>query len=232
MINVVERANTTDLKNFQMVGSALMTKVNIMQTGQNTVIVAMNGRKRIMKFKVGDKVRVRKDLNIDKRYGFLYVTDEMIKEKAVTIAYVYDGYYGIKEDVFMWTDEMFEGLVDDELTAEEAIKIQAEMCRMLCEDCPIRKEKGTYGCITFRVKHPDEVLEIFKQWKKEIKAEIVDLIKIMKEEGDSTTCIYAYEIDAKEENIDEKMDELVKQHYEENGGKIYAKFERICRVKS
>lgn len=42
MINVVERANTTDLKNFQMVGSALMTKVNIMQTGQNTVIVAMN----------------------------------------------------------------------------------------------------------------------------------------------------------------------------------------------
>lgn len=209
-----------------------MTKVNIMQTGQNTVIVAMNGRKRIMKYKVGDKVRVRKDLNIDKRYGFLYVTDEMIKEKTVTIAYVYDGYYGIKEDVFMWTDEMFEGLVDDELTAEEAIKIQAEMCRMLCEDCPIRKEKGTYDCITFRVKHPDEVLEIFKQWKKEIKAEIVDLIKIMKEEGDSTTCIYAYEIDAKEENIDEKMDELVKQHYEENGGKIYAKFERICRVKS
>lgn len=185
-----------------------------------------------MKYKVGDKVRVRKDLNIDKRYGFLYVTDEMIKEKTVTIAYVYDGYYGIKEDVFMWTDEMFEGLVDDELTAEEAIKIQAEMCRMLCEDCPIRKEKGTYDCITFRVKHPDEVLEIFKQWKKEIKAEIVDLIKIMKEEGDSTTCIYAYEIDAKEENIDEKMDELVKQHYEENGGKIYAKFERICRVKS
>lgn len=54
----------------------------------------------------------------------------------------------------------------------------------------------------------------------------------MKEEGDSTTCIYAYEIDAKEENIDEKMDELVKQYYEENGGKIYAKFERLCRVKS
>lgn len=37
---------------------------------------------------------------------FLYATDEMIKKKIVTIAYVYDGYYGIKEDVFMWTDEM------------------------------------------------------------------------------------------------------------------------------
>ena len=220
-----------------MVGSALMTKVNIMQTGQNTVIVAMNGRKRIMKYKVGDKVRVRKDLNIDKRYGFLYVTDEMIKEKTVTIAYVYDGYYGIKEDVFMWTDEMFEGLVEDELTAEEAIKIQAEMCRMLCENCPIRKEKGTYDCITFRVKHPDEVLKILKQQKKEyekkkIKTEIVDLIKVMKEVCDDETCIYDYEIDTNEENVDEKMNELVKQYYEENGGKIYAKFERLCRVKS
>ena len=190
-----------------------------------------------MKYKVGDKVRVRKDLNIDKRYGFLYVTDEMIKKKTVTIAYVYDGYYGIKEDVFMWADEMFEGLVEDELTAEEAIKIQAEMCRMLCENCPIRKEKGTYDCITFRVKHPDEVLKILKQQKKEyekkkIKTEIVDLIKVMKEVCDDETCIYAYEIDTNEENVDEKMNELVKQYYEENGGKIYAKFERLCRVKS
>lgn len=34
-----------------------------------------------MKYKVGDKVRVREDLNIDKRYDFLYATDEMIKKK-------------------------------------------------------------------------------------------------------------------------------------------------------
>ena len=44
MINVVERANTTDLKIFQMVGSALMTEVNILKTGWNTVIVAKNGK--------------------------------------------------------------------------------------------------------------------------------------------------------------------------------------------
>lgn len=54
----------------------------------------------------------------------------------------------------------------------------------------------------------------------------------MKEENDSETCIYAYEIDTSKENIDEKMDELVKQYYEENEGKIYAKCERICRAKS
>ena len=85
--------------------------------------------------------------------------------------------------------------------------------------------------------NPELVVEILKQLKKEhekkeIETEIVDLIRIMKEEGDSETCIYVYKIDTEEENVDEKMDELVKQHYEENGGKIYAKFERICRVKS
>lgn len=67
--------------------------------------------------------------------------------------------------------------------------------------------------------------------KKEIETEIVDLIRIMKEQGDSLTCKYTYEIDINEEDVDEKMDELVKQYYEENGGKIYAKFERICRLK-
>ncbi len=164
----------------------------------------------------------------------------MIKKKTVTIAYVYDGYYGIKEDVFMWTDEMFEGLVEDELTAEEAIMLRFEMCENAsCCDCKLSGRNNGAGipCNEFSKKYPERVVEILKQQKKnhekkEIETEIVDLIRIMKEEGDSTTCIYAYEIDAKEENIDEKMDELVKQYYEENGGKIYVKFERICRVKN
>lgn len=196
------------------------------------------GRKQ-MKYKVGDKVRVREDLSIDEKYGFLYAIDEMIKKKIVTIAYVYDGYYGIKEDVFMWTDEMFEGLVEDELTAEEAIRIFGEICcETRCTDeCPIYKAKKGMSCRKFRKDKPEEVLEILKQRKKEhekkeIKTEIVDLIKVMKEVCDDETCIYAYEIDTNEENVDEKMNELVKQYYEENGGKIYAKFERLCRVKS
>lgn len=193
-----------------------------------------------MKYKVGDKVRVREDLNIDKGYGFLYATDEMIKKKTVTIAYVYDGYYGIKEDVFMWTDEMFEGLVEDELTAEEAIILRSEMCgNTSCCDCKLSgRNNGTgISCNEFSKKYPERVIEILKQQKKthekkEIKTEIVDFIKVMKEVCDDETCIYAYEIDINEEDVDEKMNELVKQYYEENGGKIYAKFERLCRVKS
>ena len=127
----------------------------------------------------------------------------------------------------------------DGLTAEEAIKIQAEMCRSIsnCKDCPICKEKNGYSCDFFKAEYPERAVEILKQWKKdhekkEIETEIVDLIKVMKEVCDDEKCIYAYEIDTNEEDVDEKMGELVKQHYEENGGKIYAKFERLCRVKS
>lgn len=197
------------------------------------------GSERIMKYKVGDKVRVREDLNIDEMYGALDVVDEMLKKKIVTIKSVHDGYYKIVEDDYQWIDEMFEGLVEDELTAEEAIRIHAEMCNSIsgCVNCPLNEEKDGYCCESFKVEHPDEVAKTFKQWKKnyekkEIKTEIVDLIKIMKEVYDDETCIYAYEIDTNEEDVDEKMDELVKQYYEKNGGKIYAKFERLCRVKS
>ena len=193
-----------------------------------------------MKYKVGDKVRVRSDLKISVLYGNLCVLDEMLKKKIVTIASVHDGYYKVVEDEYEWTDEMFEGLVEDELTAEEAIKMLGDMCIIGCEICKLRelyKESGYSLCADYRREHPDKVVEILKQRKKEyekkeIETEIVDLIRIMKEEGDSATCIYTHEIDAKEKNIYEKMDELVKQYYEENGGKIYAKFERICRVKS
>lgn len=197
----------------------------------------------MMKYKVGDKVRIRRDLNEnmgDDKYG---VTEEMANKagSVVTILSVYDDSYGIVESGWYWTDEMLEGLVvEDELTAEEAIILRAEMCKnTLCSECRFGKRNNgeRIECCDFSQKYPERVVEILKQWKKEhkkkeVETEIVDLIRIMKEEGVSTTCIYAYEIDAKEENVDEKMDELVKQHYEENGGKIYAKFERLCRVKS
>ena len=195
-----------------------------------------------MKYKVGDRVRIRKDLNKDLSDVKYFVEEEMVSKagSVVTIDSVFDDSYRIVEFGWYWTDEMFEGLAEDELTAEEAIRLKAKMCEnTLCAECKFCKRNNGEDifCSEFLQKYPEQVVEALKQWKrdhekKEVETEFVYLIRVMKEEGDSETCIYAYEIDAKEENIDEKMDELVKQYYEENGGKIYAKFERICRVKS
>lgn len=49
------------------------------------------------------------------------------KGSVVTISEVGQTCYQIEgdEEGWSWTDEMFEGLVEEELTAEEAIRIQA-----------------------------------------------------------------------------------------------------------
>jgi len=62
-----------------------------------------------MKYKVGDKVRVRNDLEVGKIYG-TYFNEDMAKliGKEVTISNVGGCYYNIKEDGWNWTDEMFE----------------------------------------------------------------------------------------------------------------------------
>lgn len=195
-----------------------------------------------MKYKVGDKVRVRSDLKAYEIYGSNMLTKSMEKfvGKTVTISGVGITSYTIEEmEVAYWTDEMFEP-VEEELTAEEAIKIQAEMCRsVMCKDCTINKfgYDTRYGCCEYRSKNPDKVLKILKQWKKEhekkqVEIEIAYIIRVMKEEGDDETCIYTYEVDISKEDINEKMKELVKKCYEEHGGKIYAKYECIYRVKS
>lgn len=197
-----------------------------------------------MKYKVGDKVRVRSDLYDDGIYGGYDFSEEMerYKGKIVTIISTGRDYYETEEDdtKYAWTDEMFEGLKEEELTAEEAIKIQAEMCRsVMCKDCAIEKLRyDSYcNCAEYRSKNPDKVIEILKQWKKEhekkqVETEIAYIIRVMKEEGDDEICIFTYEVDISKEDINEKMKELVKKCYEEHGGKVYAKYECIYRVKS
>lgn len=67
-----------------------------------------------IKYKVGDKVRVRKDLVHGEKYDGISFYMDGWKDKIVTISFVGSDYYEIAEDEdkWCWTDEMFEGVVE------------------------------------------------------------------------------------------------------------------------
>ena len=95
-----------------------------------------------MKYKDGDKVRVRSDLYDDRVYGGYDFSEEMESYKGKIVTIISNGrdYYEIEEDdtKYAWTDEMFEP-VEEELTAEEAIKVLADMCTRECKNCELGK---------------------------------------------------------------------------------------------
>lgn len=76
-----------------------------------------------MKYKIGDKVLVRSDLEEGKTYGVEVVMSDMLffKGKIVTIEHVdHPDYYRIKEDPdqWHWTDEMFSEKTSEEVKSE------------------------------------------------------------------------------------------------------------------
>lgn len=192
-----------------------------------------------MKYKVGDKVKVRSDLEENKGYGGWYTSESMVKMcgEIVTIREVRSSSYELEENGFMWTDEMFEGLVEEELTAEEATRILGEIC---CENkcyngCPIGKARGKMSCHFFRRDKPKEVIEILKQWKKDhekkpIKTESVGIVRVIEDTGFRRKCVYEEELTERENPMDAK-ERVLKEYCQKHAGKFFTVFESICRVK-
>jgi len=191
-----------------------------------------------MKYKAGDKVKVRSNLKTSVLYDGLCAIDEMIKKKIVTITSVYDGYYKVVEDDYMWTDEMFEGLVEDELTAEEAIILRSEMCaNTSCRGCKLSGHNNGTGtsCNEFSKKYPERVIEILKQQKKEhekkpIEMESVGIVRVIEDTGDIKKCVYEEELTERENPVDAKK-RVLKEYCQKHDGKFFTVFESICRVK-
>lgn len=63
-----------------------------------------------MKFKIGDRVRVKKDLKYNNFYGGVRVNEEMVnnKGKILTIIGIDNGAYLVEGSQWFWADEMFE----------------------------------------------------------------------------------------------------------------------------
>ena len=87
-----------------------------------------------MKYKVGDKVRVRKDLVVNNEYnGVLYISRmDKFKDEKCVITNIRDQRYQIN-NFYWWTDEMLEPIYDDEKLLEYALE-KLEMTKEELED--------------------------------------------------------------------------------------------------
>lgn len=127
-----------------------------------------------MKYKVGDKVRVRRDLEEYGQYG-KYGANRNMAELHGSIVEIKkveneEQRYEINDNLYYWTDEMFEGLAEEELTAEEAIRLKCEMCESIsCSECKFSRLNNGEDlfCNKFLEKYPEKVIETLKQRKKE-----------------------------------------------------------------
>ena len=83
-----------------------------------------------MKYKVGDKVKVREDLRLDRTYNKFTINRKMKKLAGtiVTIQRINENYYRIVEDDGMWgwTDKMFEDKVEENKMDNNNITVNME----------------------------------------------------------------------------------------------------------
>ena len=79
----------------------------------------------IIKYKIGDKVIIREDLEEGKLYGYYSVNEDMfsLRGEIVTICDIGYNFYILKEDIhkWCWTDKMFSGKVSEDFIPEEPV---------------------------------------------------------------------------------------------------------------
>ena len=148
-----------------------------------------------MKYKIGDKVRVRKDLEPGNFYGKDYYISSMDKfkgEKCV-ITEIWDQSYQIDNFGYWWSEEMFES-IDDEKVLEYALeKLGMTKEELEDEKEDIRfidnnfKEKNRYlqYCDKFNSQCEGCKIKKFKdKYKNHVVPNCRDIYKYLKEKGE------------------------------------------------
>lgn len=190
-----------------------------------------------MKYKVGDRVRVRKDLVVGNAYGGVLFYKKMCSwlGKIVEISEVYTCYYRICDgSLFVWTDDMLEPITD--LTTSEVVAFGQVMCdsaEWCSNNCPVMKIRSKYshcGCRKVKLEHTDEYVEAVTKWvagdtgkKKEIETERC-AYAIIKDHDGHIVC---------EERIKhgDSLSKMLKRYCEEHEGTYYAVKELRAVVK-
>lgn len=193
-----------------------------------------------MKYKVGDKVRVKENLPLYmKAHCVSTFSPETLEYNGmiVTVSEVKKDQYKIEEDngFYDWYEDMLEPV--EEMSAEELAKIISNICEAHneCSECPILEVKGEDYCMIGIGKNADKTLKIAKQWKtdhekKPIETEFIWYLLVVEEK----TQIVKYEKPLKierERTTDEQKEELLREWCSEHDGKYYVTTERRCVVK-
>lgn len=196
-----------------------------------------------MKYKVGDKVRVKENLPLYmKAHCVSTFSPETLKynRMIVTVSEVKKDQYKIEEDngFYDWYEDMLEPV--EEMSAEEAIRLQGEICMsLMCSECPIDKLRGDshLECVEFRAKHPEEIVKILKQWKadhekKDVEVEFACIVRVIEDADSGRRCVYEEDVtEVKDETFKMTMKRILEEYCKEHEGKFFTVYEEICRVK-
>lgn len=133
----------------------------------------------------------------------------------------------------------FSDLILPVLTAEEAIKINTELCAGTCEECPLYNVDGYSDCDDLCIKNPEKAVELLAQWKsnhekKEPEIETVDICRIIEIKPDGRKrCVHEEDLASGSTDAEIKImvEAELKRYCMEHDGEFIAVHEVVSRVK-